>query len=428
MIRRLAIVLAILIAIPLLVIPGWIAINRTDLPTANDADLALTTSEIPPAQNGFDYFAEAVELMDWPEDVDERLLATRVGEQWDPEWIQEMSTRNARAMELLEQGLGSRAFLLTPYHEKSESELIDPLIGVQRLLKLSGAQARLHLVAGNYDQAIESALRGVRSGRQISGGEGINLIGLMFATAHQGIGLADLDHVVRAAPLTREASSKLIAELEAQRWSSADWKRSWAAEYRFLKGVLEKLNADYRSGENHGSMSWAWRLLPPDYLWQPNRTLSSLAEVYRELQRGSALNCQEAYSSVADYNDERRLRLAKILLSPNPVGGLTLEITTPNFQRFDLKRCHNETKFSLLQALIALKAHDGETASLPAALEDLVPRYLDRVPEDRFDGAPLRYSRERQVVYSVGDDFIDSGGGSDFDLHNASEPAVDIAF
>jgi len=65
-----------------------------------------------------------------------------------------------------------------------------------------------------------------------------------------------------------------------------------------------------------------------------------------------------------------------------------------------IKRCHVENKFSLLQVLIALKAHDDEKASLPAALEDLVPQYLERIPEDRFDGAPLRYSRERAVVYS----------------------------
>jgi hypothetical protein len=47
---------------------------------------------------------------------------------------------------------------------------------------------------------------------------------------------------------------------------------------------------------------------------------------------------------------------------------------------------------------------------------------------EESDGAPLRYSRERQVVYSVGEDFTDSGGGCDFDLHNAAEPALRIAF
>jgi hypothetical protein len=427
-IRRLAIGLAFLIAFPVVAIPCWIAMHRTDLPAANDADLTVPTSEIPQANNGFDDFVEAAELLDWPEGADERLKATRAGEEWDPEWVEEMSARNAQAMESLDQGIGAPAFLLPPYHEKSVNELIDPLRGVQRLVKLSGAQARLHMTVGNYDDAVECALRGLRSGRRISGGEGGNLISLMFATATQGIGLADLDHVVRAAPFTPEASRELIAELEAQRWSGADWKRTWAAEYKFLKASFEELDADHVAGETGDWMAWIWSLIPESYLWQQNRTLSSLAEVYRDLQKRATLNCRDAYPSVANHNEERRLRLAKILLLPNPAGEIIVEIATPNFQRFDLKRCHNETKFSLLQVLIALKAHDDEKASLPAALEDLVPQYLERIPEDRFDGAPLRYSRERQVVYSVGEDFTDSGGGDEFDMHNASEPALRIAF
>jgi len=427
-IRRLVIVLAVLIAIPLVVIPGWIAMNRTDLPTANDADLTVPTWEILPPRNGFDSFAEATELLDWPEGADERIQAARAGEEWDPEWVEEMTNRNARAMASLDQGIDAPAFVLPPFNSESEDELLDPLIGVQRLLKLSGAQARLHLADGDYDDAIESALRGLRSGRRISGAEGVDLIGLMFATAHQGIGLADLNHVVRAVPLTREASGQLIAELEALRWSGADWNRGWAAEYRFLKASIEKVEADHLSAETDSAMAWVWQVVPESYLWQPNRTLSSLADMYRDRQRKAALSCRDAYSSVANRDEERTLRLAKILLSPNPAGGILVEIATPNFERFDLKRCHNATKFSLLQVLIALKAHHDEHSGLPTAIEDLVPDYLDRLPEDRFDGAPVRYARERAVIYSVGDDFTDSGGGEAFDMHDASEPALGVAF
>ena len=93
-----------------------------------------------------------------------------------------------------------------------------------------------------------------------------------------------------------------------------------------------------------------------------------------------------------------------------------------------IKRCHAETKLSLVQALIAAKAYWDAEGSLPARLGDLVPEYLDRFPHDRFEGALLRYSRERQVVYSAGDDFTDSDGGDEFDLGNAAEPAVSLSF
>ncbi|MCB9839141.1 MAG: hypothetical protein H6813_07375 [Phycisphaeraceae bacterium] len=49
----------------------------------------------------------------------------------------------------------------------------------------------------------------------------------------------------------------------------------------------------------------------------------------------------------------------------------------------------------------------------PGALDQLVPAYLDAVPIDRFDGAPLRYRLDEHgepILYSVGANFIDDGG------------------
>ena len=36
------------------------------------------------------------------------------------------------------------------------------------------------------------------------------------------------------------------------------------------------------------------------------------------------------------------------------------------------------------------------------------PKYFKRVPSDPYDGLPQRYSKERMIVYSLGDDFTDN--------------------
>jgi hypothetical protein len=49
---------------------------------------------------------------------------------------------------------------------------------------------------------------------------------------------------------------------------------------------------------------------------------------------------------------------------------------------------------------------------LPKSLDNLVPAYMDAIPNDPFNGSPLKY-RVRQsgyVVYSVGEDLTDEGG------------------
>ena len=62
---------------------------------------------------------------------------------------------------------------------------------------------------------------------------------------------------------------------------------------------------------------------------------------------------------------------------------------------------------------------DGELAqqneievwdTLPDSLSALVPKYIEAIPRDPFDGEPMRYSKEHGIVYSVGNDFVDNGG------------------
>jgi len=49
---------------------------------------------------------------------------------------------------------------------------------------------------------------------------------------------------------------------------------------------------------------------------------------------------------------------------------------------------------------------------LPKSLDNLVPAYMEIVPEDPFNGQSLRYRRLKTgfVVYSVNEDLSDNGG------------------
>ena len=67
-------------------------------------------------------------------------------------------------------------------------------------------------------------------------------------------------------------------------------------------------------------------------------------------------------------------------------------------------------EISATRVLLALKACQTDTGKLPDSLEALVPDYIEAVPEDPFDGKPLKYSAEKKVVYSVGVDLKDAGG------------------
>jgi hypothetical protein len=65
-------------------------------------------------------------------------------------------------------------------------------------------------------------------------------------------------------------------------------------------------------------------------------------------------------------------------------------------------------------AELALRCWRAETGHPPARLEELVPKYVRRMPVDPFSGKPLVYRVEGSnwMLYSVGPDRVDDGGRS----------------
>ena len=66
----------------------------------------------------------------------------------------------------------------------------------------------------------------------------------------------------------------------------------------------------------------------------------------------------------------------------------------------------------LVDVAFGLAAYRQETRQYPVQLEQLVPKYLAKIPEDLFSGKPVRYRRKTQgyLLYSVGPNQKDNGG------------------
>jgi hypothetical protein len=67
---------------------------------------------------------------------------------------------------------------------------------------------------------------------------------------------------------------------------------------------------------------------------------------------------------------------------------------------------------------LAMERYRLANGVLPDSLGDLVPRFVDVVPADPYDGRPLRYQKltKGYVVYSVGEDGNDDGGDEKKDI------------
>lgn len=80
----------------------------------------------------------------------------------------------------------------------------------------------------------------------------------------------------------------------------------------------------------------------------------------------------------------------------------------------------------LLEIAWALYAYKKDNGQYPKSLSELVPAYLEQIPDDRFTGSPLKYIRvgEGYKMYSVGRNRIDDGGMSIYADENYGDESV----
>jgi hypothetical protein len=85
----------------------------------------------------------------------------------------------------------------------------------------------------------------------------------------------------------------------------------------------------------------------------------------------------------------------------------------PALEKFITRDANHRAQARTAVAAVAIErfclANNGK---LPDQLSSLIPKYLEEIPVDPYDGQPLRYKRTDKgyVVYSIGPDGVDDGG------------------
>ncbi|MBN1422452.1 MAG: hypothetical protein JXP34_26990 [Planctomycetes bacterium] len=108
----------------------------------------------------------------------------------------------------------------------------------------------------------------------------------------------------------------------------------------------------------------------------------------------------EAWSQITGHGVER--------------GGLLTSMIFPSLIHASLQTARAEARREVARAAVAVVRYRAERGSAPQKIEDTVPEFLPAVPQDPFDGKPLRMiARDGGlVIYSVGSDLRDDGGTS----------------
>ncbi len=141
-----------------------------------------------------------------------------------------------------------------------------------------------------------------------------------------------------------------------------------------------------------------------------------LRQLVQVAQKGEPYNWQvfEAMDEAAKRITKQGVTLGSFAFRPLEIAGMFLRVeglvtedagSGSSFRTTATMKAHQR----ILQVVLAAYLYRHERGQFPNNLEALVPRYLPAVPQDPFDGQPLRYRWENGALrlWSVGSDLKD---------------------
>jgi hypothetical protein len=333
---------------------------------------------------------------------------------WDLEFFEKILSDNKDFMAGVE-----RAFDLPQFKDDQEPspETLIPHIGQLRsYTSLRLLEARVLFMSGEEGKAL-ARLSDLAAELEVFSQSGGGLIGLLSAIAMNGMLTYEL--------WVYQAHGDFIAVELKDFANSYDIRDSFTSavelamsqEFQFVTNVIDEIS------ENGANAYISYTAEPPSklsILWQrvvlfvglrKIQTLNQVFQAYSEISEQSRFPVVDRNYT---YADEIESRLSQSnwgsLMNRNPYGRVLLAILYPAVRAVLEKVEMAKVSSSATQLSYYLHAYYLEQAELPNSLEVLIPDYIDKIPIDPFDGKPMRYSKERKIVYSVGKDFTDQGG------------------
>jgi len=401
-----------------------------DEPPPQDDDLRVERLNIPEKENAFYYFNLACEGLDYPDDGVSRdhIAAIMQGDLWDAEFVHELLERNAESLQNLQKGLACSQCQVPEI--KSSADPMPYLETSRSLARLTLLSAISLLKQGKGKEALDAGMDLVRFGHMIEGSGGM-LIHYLVGIAVKAIGLDRLRRIVPDATLDADQMREYAEKLAEYKADEQRFMDVFRVEYTLGKRTTDDLAAGKLDFKDLGpANSTAQRRGLMRHFLQPNRTKRILAQAYRvSIENVPRTYAERDYCAFPQLPENTGyLAKAKLILSRNAVGKVLVAMLLPAMERAHLAKCRENVTVAATRLLFALKAYELEKGKLPDSLDELVPDYIKAIPLDDMDGKPMRYSREKKIVYSVGEDLADSGGCEGEHPWEMEDPSFKIEF
>jgi hypothetical protein len=378
---------------------------RSLTPTiVHDEELQLVRASIPDGSNAFNVLLAAGDHLWWPNNRSREFSNLAQDTNWNEVLASAIVTSNRLALADWD-AAAQIPDLQVPEISTIQDQV--PYLEVwKKLAQAANVRENILFHEGVRDpEAFDQIMNDVKMGNQMQKAKG-DLICYYVGVSITGEGLNQLRHWVGKTHLNPGQLKDYIHQIDLVA-SNEDTSFADAikAEYRKQVGSLDAWHqgkfSDPDTGSNYSGTPFSFPVL------NFNRTKALFAHDADLLVKGATRHYSESPSPDLGTNQPG---FVSTLLHGNLIGQLNYEMLKTGMSGSLATKSRANVRLQATRTILALRAYQLLHGNLPADLSALVPEFLDKVPIDDFDGQPLRYSRERKMVYSVATNLKDDGG------------------
>jgi hypothetical protein len=348
---------------------------------------------------------------------------------WDGEHpaLTEFLQQNAAALASLTRGAElPQCDFFNGQRPRTLSAPVPNVLKVRALAQAMTLQGRFDEHLGQTSKALERYLLTVRFGRHLCQQPQATLIDVMLGIAVQGIIYDSFAQFTQRSSLTVEDYRKAIQQMLPLMTEERELDQVVETEFQNMRGTLaEAFQKEMKNGkvdatrvgeilraidalhkEYEGYFSEAHRRYAPEEFMQKFQTLK------QEVERDPAL---AKFGPVDDVLLEVILKenvVSSEGISADLIAKMFLSLSLPSMEKAMESFWIGRARFNLLVGVLGIQLYKLEHGIAPQKLDELISVHLPQVPDDPFDGMPLRYVQEsgQWRLWSIGPDRKDQQG------------------
>ncbi len=284
------------------------------------------------------------------------------------------------------------------YEKNPLATLLPTLSPLRTAAKLHLVSSMLMLVDGDLEGAAANAHIQAHLGATLN--EFPTVIGRLVQIASDALLVRAVENVLRVGQVGEPVLLRLDEDIKT-RLTGGTMRWAFLGERAFFVGLCESLAsgdvslADLMNGTGDGGITWL-----PEMLIRKNQ------------MRGA-----EILTWLVDAADDPKAMMQAgqridATVPTEPMTHVLVRMLLPSLSRSVVLHLRITAQLECTRVALAAERFRLKTGRLPTSIAELVPDYLDGVPDDPFSDGPLllRETEDGIVVYSVNEDGEDDGG------------------